>query len=301
MLVHHRHSFAIGDPLRWFQTTFFPEGFPSHPHRGFTTVTYCLKGGFIHRDSLGLRQTYGAQPQHGGKHTQWLNTGAGMLHEEMWDNANEEWWKPVDQELYQIWLNVPGAMKLRDPSVELLGGADSTPTVVVADDQDRKTRTIVLCGTYGDGTGSVKPFSDVSILHVTAEPGSVWRYSIPESHETAILYMRKGCGMMDGSAIPTHHTAYLSSTGREIVVEARNEDGTSSEADFMVLSGAPLREPVAAQGSMVMNTDYEIQQAYADYESMKMGAPWSQNLTDEEWMEHVRKFPSIYKETHYGS
>jgi len=57
MLVHHRHSFAVWDPLRYIQRTFFPEGFPAHPHRGFITVTYFLRGGFLHRDSMGIKQT----------------------------------------------------------------------------------------------------------------------------------------------------------------------------------------------------------------------------------------------------
>lgn len=60
LLVHHRHAFMNWDPVRYIQKTFFPEGFPAHPHRGFVTVTYCLKGGMIHRDSLGIKMPYGA-------------------------------------------------------------------------------------------------------------------------------------------------------------------------------------------------------------------------------------------------
>lgn len=67
MLVHHRHSFARFDILRYIQRTFFPEGFPSHPHRGFTTVTYILKGGFLHRDSTGIKQSYGAEKKTQGE------------------------------------------------------------------------------------------------------------------------------------------------------------------------------------------------------------------------------------------
>ena len=71
---------------------------------------------------------------------------------------------------------------------------------------------------------------------------------------------------------------------------------TSNEgADFLLLAGEPLNEPVAAQGSMVMNSPEEINLAYRDYQSGRMGAPWSETLTDEEWMQHVAKFPSAYK------
>merc|ERR1711957_1006187 len=76
LLVHHRHAFMNWDPVRYIQKTFFPEGFPAHPHRGFITVTYILKGGFFHRDSVGIKQSYGAEARHEGKHVQWLTTGA---------------------------------------------------------------------------------------------------------------------------------------------------------------------------------------------------------------------------------
>ena len=82
MLVHHVHSFTAFDPLRLFQKkVILPEGFPSHPHRGFITLTYCLHGGMKHRDSIGFKQSYGNEKRHDGKIAQWLVTGAGMLHE----------------------------------------------------------------------------------------------------------------------------------------------------------------------------------------------------------------------------
>ena len=79
MLVHHSHSFTSIDPLRKFQSSvILPEGFPAHPHRGFITLTYCIKGGMIHRDSLGCKQSYGAQERHQGNVAQWLIAGGGM-------------------------------------------------------------------------------------------------------------------------------------------------------------------------------------------------------------------------------
>jgi hypothetical protein len=141
MLVHHCHSFAPWDPLRYIQRTFFPEGFPAHPHRGFVTVTYFLKGGFEHRDSMGVKQMYGAEKRHADKHTQWLMTGAGMLHEEMFDISSEDGFlRPSSQELYQLWLNVPAAHKMDNPRVDLLGGPDKTPTVEIIGDNAQKHR-----------------------------------------------------------------------------------------------------------------------------------------------------------------
>ena len=292
MLVHHRHSFAAWDPLRYIQRSFFPEGFPSHPHRGFITLTYFLRGGFLHRDSMGIRQLYGAEERHNGKHTQYLMTGAVLLHEEMYDLQADNAMGVSGQELYQLWLNVPAAHKLEAPFVQLLGGPDETPTVVVEDNKGR-VETIVLAGEYQGQASAARLFSEASIFHVQMSPNACWTYNIPKSHATAVLYLRTGSIRVgdetDGETIGTHNTVYFSSYGDQIVLQS-NQDG----ADFLFLSGEPLREPVAAQGSMVMNSAYEIDQAYRDYQAVKMGAPWDHKLSDAEWTQHVQQYPCIY-------
>jgi redox-sensitive bicupin YhaK (pirin superfamily) len=278
MLVHHSHSFFGLDPLRYVQRTFFPEGFPAHPHRGFVTVTYILKGGFSHRDSLGMKQMYGAEERHDGRHTQWLTTGAGMLHEEMFD-VQGIWSR---QELYQLWLNLPASEKLCAPKVDLLGD-DECPVI----EQDGG-KTLVLAGEFG-GKKSVAPnLSDVSIFHVALTPGATWNHVLPSSHQTAILYVRQGTIQIGSTTVLPHYTVYFGKLGNELSIT------TDAGADFMFLSGAPLNEPVAAQGSMVMNAPDEINQAYADYQLQKMGVPWDHKISDAEWKDHVREFPSVY-------
>ena len=321
MLVHHRHSFAPWDPLRYLQRTFFPEGFPAHPHRGrfsptpimnhprmslrlsltcapfstfagFVTVTYILKGGFSHRDSLGIKQIYGAEARHAGKHTQWLTTGAGILHEEMFDIAPDDtgvfdFLQPSSQELYQLWLNVPSNQKMMPPRVDLLGGEEETPTVVT-ENGDSKTETLVLAGTYGGKTSKAPLLSDIALLHVKMSPGSTWIYDIPDAFRTAIMYVRTGSLSIGGERVPPQHTAYLGSFGTNL--EVTSKEG----ADFLLMAGEPLNEPVAAQGSMVMNSPEEINMAYNDYQSRRMGSPWDHKMSDEEWSQHVRQYPSTY-------
>lgn len=288
MLVHHRHSFSALDPIRWFQNKFIlPEGFPSHSHRGFTTLTYFLKGGFRHRDSLGIAQDYGRPTSTGGDnqnkrknvqhHSQWLFTGAGLLHEEMFDQSPQ-------QELFQLWVNVPSYRKLDAPTVDLLGDAEC-PRVVLSDE----TETIVLAGTYQGQAAKTPVMSEMGIFHVFMQQGSTWRYTVPASFETVILYMRQGSCTIDNTDIPVHHTAYLERIGDSLVVSS------SHGADFLLLTGQPLREPVAAQGSMVMNTNDEINQAYRDYQRGLMGMPWSHEMSDEEWKTHISQYPSRYK------
>ncbi|CAB9503069.1 Putative quercetin 2,3-dioxygenase [Seminavis robusta] len=284
MLVHHRHSFAAWDPLRYIQRTFFPEGFPSHPHRGFITVTYFLRGGFTHRDSMGVQQRYGAEERHDGKHTQYLMTGSGLLHEEMFDLQADNAFGVSGQELYQLWLNVPAKNKMDSPFIQVLGGEDETPSVV-----NSGVETIVIAGTYQDHSASARLFSEVSIFHVKMEPTSTWKYTLPSSHATGILYIRTGSVSVDDETVGPHNTIYLTSFGDEVIVTTENG------ADFLFLSGAPLMEPVAAQGSMVMNSAYDINEAYQDYQAGKMGAPWDHKLTDKEWKDHVNRYPSIYR------
>ena len=240
LMVHHRHSFSALDPIRFIQRTFFPEGFPSHPHRGFVTVTYCLKGGMVHRDSLGIKQSYGAEPHHDGAHVQWLTAGAGVQHEEMWDTTGNWFWS--DQELYQIWLNLPSSHKMVNPRVELLRRHD-----IVNDDpvpegrtpviEENGVITTVVSGEYNQKRATIDCPTDAAILRVHFTKRATWRHRMPRQHETAILYVRKGSIRVGSELIPVHHTAYLTSEGEELVIES------DEEADVLLLSGEPLREP----------------------------------------------------------
>ena len=311
LLVHHRHAFQNWDPIRYIQRTFFPEGFPAHPHRGFITVTYCLKGGFFHRDSLGIKQSYGAEDRHQGKHVQWLTTGAGIQHEEMWDVSEPDvkdegkllW--TSSQELYQIWLNLPAASKMTPPDAKLLQKysldcssttsplppKDSTP-IVTSD--DRSVITTIVSGEHNGVRAPIECPTNAAIiriqfLHQTNKSALCWTHTLPPTHTTAILYIRKGSVQIDDQRIPPHHTVYLTPGGEQLAIKA-----LEGEADVLLLSGEPLREPIASQGSMVMNTQGEIQRAYSDYQRGFMGMPWEHTLNDDEWREHVKQNPSMY-------
>lgn len=304
LLVHHRHAFQNWDPIRYIQRTFFPEGFPAHPHRGFVTVTYCLKGGFFHRDSMGIKQSYGAEKRHGGKHVQWLTAGAGIQHEEMWDVSEPDegglgW--TSSQELYQIWLNLPAAHKMAKPDAQLLEARDvdsSSSTVPegitpIVTSEDGSTITTIVSGEHNGIRAPIECPTNASIIRIQfttkKDDPSTWTHILPPTHETAILYIRQGAVQIDGQRIPPHHTVTLTPGGEQLTIQAL--EGT---ADVLLLSGEPLREPIASQGSMVMNTDVEIQQAYSDYQRGFMGVPWDYKISDDEWRDHVRKNPSMY-------
>lgn len=317
MLVHHVHSFASFDLLRYFQKqVILPEGFPAHPHRGFITLTYCIKGGMRHRDSLGHLQKYGAEARHGGCVAQWLVAGAGMLHEEMWDIDHGTDGAISKQELFQLWINLPAQYKMTNPRLSLLRTASSEKVIkdnvertTDADKEDSSTsgtveipivekngtRTMVLVGEYDGVVSNLETYSLMSILHVQMGPNASWSMECPRTFRTAILYMRAGSALIpsedsDHQLMDAHHTVTLSSYGENLHISSE-KDG----ADFMLLLGEPLFEPVQARGSMVMNTWDEIDAAYSDYASGKMGIPWNHELTNEAWLSHVKEAPSIYK------
>ena len=300
LLVHHRHSFSNWDPIRYIQRTFFPEGFPSHPHRGFITVTYCLKGGMVHRDSLGIKQSYGAEKRHRSKHVQWLTAGAGIQHEEMWDiepDGQDEgkWLWSSSQELYQLWVNMPSDKKMSKPNAELLEAClVSSPSSEIPDNATpiivfENTITTVIAGEHNGIRAPIDCPTNVAIMRVQLLQNKSWTHNVPSSHETAIIYVRKGSIQVGTQRVPPHYTAYLTSQGGELSIQSL--DGG---ADILLLSGEPLREPIASQGSMVMNTNAEIQQAYVDYQLGKMGLPWSEKLSDDEWLQHIKTNPSVY-------
>ena len=302
MLVHHKHSFASFDPIRYFQKQLIlPEGFPAHPHRGFITLTYCINGGMIHRDSLGIKQKYGAESRHKGNVAQWLVAGAGLLHEEMWDIDHDRDGIFSNQELFQLWVNLPMGSKMESPRLSLLNVEDKQSTeegvVSIPTVETKDAKTIVLVGQYKDALSDVETFSPMSILHVQMKANSSWRMKLPPSYDTGIIYMRTGSAFLpsessnDKYEIESHYTANLSQYGENLDVEA----GTDG-ADFMLLVGQNLREPFQAQGSMVMNTAEEINVAYNDYSLGKMGIPWDHKNSDTEWRDHIKNSPSIYRQ-----
>ncbi len=276
MLVHHRHSFSPWDPLRPLSALVMPEGFPAHPHRGFETVTYVLEGALRHRDSAGVKMVYR------GESAQWLTAGRGVLHEEMWDTTQR------DHELYQLWVNLPRAHKLDPPRIQLLGAGDvdahsagvtRAPLVVVDVDGSRVT---VLAGSCRGVTSAVSTHSPMAVVRLSwAAAGVVFRWDdVPAAH-TAWCFVRRGAVQVGGQRIEATHLARFAR-------EAGGPGGFRFESlapdtDVLVLTGAPLGEPVAMGGSMVMNTDAEVAQAHHDYQAGRFGIPWPPSATDEAW------------------
>ena len=218
-------------------------GFPMHPHRGIETVTYMLAGAVTHRDSLGNAGTIGAGD------VQWMTAGRGIMHEEMPE--------PVDGRMggFQLWVNLPARLKMTKPRYqEILASA------IPEARRDDGTVVRVIAGSVGDVRGPVTDiFAEPEYLDVTLPAHAGFEQPVTRGHN-AFAYVFEGGGTFgDGTA--ALGSPKLGVLGDGDVVRARARE---SGLRFLLVSGAPLGEPIARYGPFVMNTREEILQALAD-------------------------------------
>jgi redox-sensitive bicupin YhaK (pirin superfamily) len=221
-------------------------GFPWHPHRGIETITYMLSGRVKHADSLGNEGEIGPGD------VQWMTAGSGIVHEEM----------PLESKAlrgFQLWANLPAADKMCEPKYRDVKAAD-IPSVRLMDGVEAK----VICGSAGGVSGPVREISTApQYLDVTMTPGKVLAYPVPLGHNV-FAYVFEGGGRFDDGVQPPcgERRLVVLGGGEEMLVSA-GESGLR----FLLVSGAPLQEPVAWGGPIVMNTKEELATAFEEYRS----------------------------------
>jgi len=236
-------NFAFNDPLEGP-----PVGFPTHPHRGIETVTYMLEGNVRHRDSLGNVGTIGPGD------VQWMTSGRGIMHEEMPQQGPSG---VING--FQLWVNLPAAQKMSQPRYQEVV-ADNIPSVDV---DGVKVR--VVAGEYGGVTGPVTEIAAQPLyMDVTLEPDSEIKLSVTRGH-SAVAYVFEGDGLFgvndDGQGEYVKALSMLVfDDGDQLYVQT----SAGSPVRFMLMAGAPFKEPIVPYGPFVMNTPEEIQQAFED-------------------------------------
>lgn len=227
-------------------------GFPSHPHRGFETVTYLLDGHMLHEDHLGHR----GDLKTGG--VQWMTAGRGIIHSEMPQQEQGR------MRGFQLWVNLPAREKMKAASYRDLQ-VDEIPVVSLP---GGGTVKVIAGSVEVEGTATAGPIqgvtTDPTYLDVVLPPGGRFSHAIKGEY-SAFVYPYEGVVEVGpaGSARPLNaHNAGVLTSGETIEVAA-GHDG----ARFLVLAGRPLREPVVQYGPFVMNTREEIEQAVRDYQS----------------------------------
>jgi len=223
-------------------------GFPSHPHRGFETVTYLLDGHLLHEDHLGNR----GDIKSGG--VQWMTAGRGIIHSEMPQQENGR------MRGFQLWINLPAKEKMKPAGYRDIQ-PDEIPAVSFADGKLK-----IVAGTYEGTDGQVQSgpvqgsTTDPVYWDVQLNPGKTFKAKIPDSH-AAYLYPFEGSVEIADRVLKTHQGGVLGS-GDSVEVKAG-----PAGARFLVLAAKPIKEPVVQYGPFVMNTRAEIEQAIRDYQN----------------------------------
>jgi hypothetical protein len=232
------------------------KGAPDHPHRGFETVTYLLSGAMQHKDSQGNQ----------GKLTpgdvQWMTAGSGVVHSEMPEPSFAE--KGGRMHGFQLWVNLPARDKMTKPRYQEIPGAG----IPIAKSDDGKLTVRVIAGEALGQHAVIETRTPIFYLDCTLEPGALLTQPAPPEYN-AFGYVVEGKGVFGSNrrSAAKHEMVLFANDGDAMSVEAAND----SPLKALLIGGVPLKEPVARYGPFVMNTRQEIQQAFADYQSGKLG------------------------------
>ena len=253
--------FLLFDDFRNERPEDYKAGFPWHPHRGIETITYVLDGTVEHSDSLGNTGRLGAGD------VQWMTAGSGIMHQEMPEgNATGR------MHGFQLWANLPSSLKMTAPRYQDIASRD-IPVIV----DDDGTRVKVITGNFWGRSGPVDGIAaDPLYLDIFVPAGL--RKSFPvDTRRQACAYVFEGAGAFADAAAPQgvllekevmgkevnirdlsgNRTIIRFGGGDEVVVQAGPEG-----VRFLLVAGAPIREPVAWHGPIVMNTRAELQKAF---------------------------------------
>ena len=221
-------------------------GFPSHPHRGFETVTYMLDGRMRHKDNHGNEglMTPGS--------VQWMTAGRGIVHSEM-----------PEQEAglmrgFQLWVNLPAKDKMCAPQYQEFG-PERIPDVIVSEGVSAK----VIAGCIGGVSGPVsQPATDPTYFDLTIAQGRAFAHALPASHNV-FAYVYEGAISVDGADVGRGELIVFGD-GDSVRIEGR-----APASRMILVAGKPIGEPVARYGPFVMNTQDEIMQAVRDFQAGK--------------------------------
>lgn len=268
--VHLKRAFGFGntelfdpflllDDFRSDNPAHYLKGFPWHPHRGIETITYVIEGQVEHGDSLSNSGVISAGD------IQWMTAGSGIIHQEM----------PKGDEAgrmggFQLWANLPAAEKMTQPRYRDVT-QDQIPEVVL----DNGTSIRIICGKAYGRQGPVQDiFIDPSYLDIRVPANQVFVHPTQKGH-TVFAYIVEGQGVFDPDAnkpqtqaevekanMISSETLVLFNDGRQVTVSTMN-----NALRFLLISGKPIREPVAWQGPIVMNTQEELRIAFEEYQT----------------------------------
>jgi len=254
-LGQHISPFLLLDyagPMK-FEPAKKPRGVGEHPHRGFETVTIVYEGEVEHRDSTG------AGGKIGPGDVQWMTAASGILHEEF--HSHEFTRNGGTLEMVQLWVNLPAKDKMAAPGYQTLLNAD-IPEVLLPGNAGKLR---VIAGEYAGHRGPARTFTPMDAWDVRLNQGHTSEFVVSKDRTLALIVLR-GTVQVNGAQVAREAQMVLfDRVGDAISVEA------NSDATLLLLSGEPIDEPIAGYGPFVMNSNEEIQQAIADFNSGRFG------------------------------
>ncbi len=251
-------------------------GFPHHPHRCFEICSIVDEGFADHFDSKGSKGRYGDGD------IQLMSAGAGVLHSEMFPLIYDDKENPL--RLFQIWINLPSGSKLTPPDYKMIW-KENVPTKSFEDADGNSVRIRVVMGEY-EGVKAVDPLPNswaadpahhMGIALVDLDPNA--SFTLPEVSESlsrfVLFYDGEGEIQVDDASVRVNHLLDL--YGNQSITF---KNGTA-KSKILILEGEPINEPVAAYGPFVMNTQLELQEAFAEYRRTEFGGwPWGDTEMD---------------------
>lgn len=242
--LDHVDPFLLFDVFESDNPDDYIAGFPSHPHRGFETVTYMLAGQMRHKDNAGNEGVIGA----GG--VQWMTAGRGIVHSEMPEQQEGLMWGT------QLWVNLPKEQKMQSPGYQEYSQAD-----IPLETRENGTLVRVIAGTTSAGTvGAVKNRAvDPVYLDVSLPAKTSFNQLVPASHQSFVFVIEGSVGI-EGTELAARTMGILGD-GTEVAATA-GDNGSR----FLLVAGREIREPIVRAGPFVMNTAAEIRQAFVDYQ-----------------------------------
>ncbi|MFC5650290.1 pirin family protein [Paenibacillus solisilvae] len=254
----HQNSFILengqfeeNDPFLFLAEDWFERGsFDVHPHRGIETVTYVMEGKLEHYDN-----TSSEKDELLAGDAQWMTAGRGVIHKE----------DPADGERVhslQLWVNLPSKDKMTVPRYQNLRSAN----MPIRTEKGAVIR--VFSGSSGDVHSPTKNYVPVTMVELTLEPGAAVKQDLPGSYN-GFLYVLEGEGLFGSEN--------TKGAKRQVLHLSRSENYEASEVAItavtglrvLLYAGEPLREPIAAYGPFVMNTEEQIREAFHDYQNGK--------------------------------
>ncbi|MBV7570336.1 pirin family protein [Pseudomonas sp. PDM27] len=236
-----------------FTPTTERRGVGQHPHRGFETVTIVYKGELEHRDSTGSGGKIGPGD------VQWMTAASGILHEEFHSDGFAK--SGGTLEMVQLWVNLPARDKMADPGYQTILDAD-IPSIAL---KNNAGSLRLIAGEFDGHKGAARTFTPVDLWDIRLNAGKSLTLDLHEGRNTALVVLRGTVQVNGLEPVRQGQLALFDRKGDQLTLEA------SEGAVVLLLSGEPIDEPIVGHGPFVMNTEQEIHQAFADFQSGRFG------------------------------